>query len=188
MWIRRAFLISFYTLSLGGLVWFEFAIASKQRWSFSKVLYQQDSQICQFCTRKRENRDIFCKKMKMENVLLSIVSFCAIMLSWIRQITQFYTSADRDARDKFHDGFKAIHSLTRAWELFGQSLNLTCLQLVQAVSMTKALNTQVRVWKWFFSKLDLLDLLHDQVLFIFSGTEQLHRWPCHSLTQWVSAL
>ena len=62
MWIRRAFLISFYTLSIGGLVWFEFAIASKQRWSFSKVLYQQDSQICQFCTRKHENRDIFCKK------------------------------------------------------------------------------------------------------------------------------
>ena len=42
---------------------------------------------------------------------------------------QFYTSADRDARDKFHDGFKAVHSLTRACELFGQSFNLTCLQL-----------------------------------------------------------
>ena len=39
---------------------------------------------------------------------------------------QFYTS---DARDKFHDGFKAVHSLTRACELFGQSFNLTFLQL-----------------------------------------------------------
>ena len=142
------------------------------------------SKIPRFVNFARENAKtatFFAKKMKMEDDLLSIVSCCAIMLSWIRQITQFYTSADRDARDKFHDGFKAIHSLTRTWELFGQSLNLTCLQLVQAVSMTKALNTQVRVWKWFFSKLDLLDLLHDQVLFIFSGTVQLHRWLSESV-------